>query len=199
MNFMMIDTTKMPLESPIPLAEFSQKRNWSPFVVTENGKHAPGPRAINTQEGVCDRLRAAAFAEVQARDAFFWAAETFPHEAPSELCEAWKALAREEQKHLDWLLARLHALGETIASRPVSDHLWLSLVTCKSAREFALFMAGAEDRGRQAGERFHRDMLANDPTSAAIFGQIALEERSHIELAERFYGSFRAAKASVKN
>jgi hypothetical protein len=48
-------------------------------------------------------------------------------------------------------------------------------------------MASAEDRGRRAGERFHRDLQAIDPVTAEIFGQIAREEQTHVELAERYY------------
>ncbi len=167
---------------------------WAPFLLTEDRKHAPSPRDVRTREGVCDRLRAAAFAEIQAREAFLWAAREFESEAPAGLCAAWKHLAAEEDKHMNWLLVRLAALGERVEDRLVSDHLWWSLVVCKSAREFALFMAGAEDRGRQAGERFQKAMEAHDPVSAAIFGQIALEERAHIQLAEKYYGSFREAR-----
>jgi hypothetical protein len=48
-------------------------------------------------------------------------------------------------------------------------------------------MAESEDRGRRAGERFSEAMKQADPESARIFGQIALEERAHIALAERFF------------
>jgi hypothetical protein len=48
-------------------------------------------------------------------------------------------------------------------------------------------MAGAEERGRRAGERFFESLKTIDPKTAQIFGQIALEERSHIALAYKFY------------
>ncbi|MGZ3688264.1 MAG: DUF455 family protein, partial [Bdellovibrionota bacterium] len=133
-------------------------------------------------------IRAAAFAEIQAREAFLWAASQF-EDASEDLRQAWRILARAEQKHLDWLLQRLSELGYTPSERLVSDQLWHSLTSCKTARDFALFMANAEERGRQAGERFHQALLRKDPTSAEIFGKIAAEEVSHIELAHRFFPS----------
>jgi rubrerythrin len=135
---------------------------------------------------VGDRLRAAAFAEIQARDAFLWAAETFEDASP-ELRAAWKNLATSEQRHLDWLLRRMNELGIPIQERRVSDQLWISLTSCKSARDFALYMASAEERGRRAGERFHAELQTRDPETAQIFGKIAEEEIAHIELARRFF------------
>jgi uncharacterized ferritin-like protein (DUF455 family) len=162
-------------------------RNWAPFTVVPRGEHAPAPRSIHTVEGVCDRLRAAAFAEIQAREAFLWAAQTLT-DAPASLSEAWRLLAAEEDKHLGWLLRRLEALGQAPGDRGVSDQLWISLTACGTAQEFALFMATAEDRGRRAGERFHEQLASQDPESSRIFGQIALEEVEHIRLAERHFG-----------
>ena len=51
---------------------------WTGFQVLPRGELAPGPRAITSREGIADRLRAAAFAEIQAREAFAWAAATDP-------------------------------------------------------------------------------------------------------------------------
>lgn len=160
--------------------------NWAPFRVVPRGQKADLPRSLNTFEGIGDRLRSAAFAEIQARDAFLWAAEHFK-DAPPELKNAWVALAREEQKHLDWLLSRMVELGIDVQSRSVSDQLWISLTSCQTAREFALYMASAEERGRQAGIKFHQTLSATDPMTAQIFGKIAEEEVSHIQLAYQFF------------
>jgi len=161
------------------------ERDWSPFRLREADEPLQGPRAISTLEGVGDRLRAAAFAEIQAREAFLWAAGRF-EDAPEGLRRAWRALAGQEDRHLGWLLARLEALGIGVADRPVSPRLWESFVACSSAREFALFMASAEERGRVAGERFHRELLARDRVTAEIFGTIAAEEAEHVALAKRY-------------
>jgi uncharacterized ferritin-like protein (DUF455 family) len=165
----------------------SDHRNWSPFHVVPTGEHAEAPRSIHTREGIGDRLRAAAFAEVQARDAFLWAAENLS-DAPKSLQIAWKGLALAEDRHLDWLMKRLAELGFGAGDRGVSDQLWHSLTRCTSAEEFSLFMATAEDRGRRAGERFFEQLRERDPTSAEIFRKIAEEEVEHIRLAETFYG-----------
>jgi uncharacterized ferritin-like protein (DUF455 family) len=154
--------------------------------MSDEGARGEPPRSIDTLGGVGDRLRAAAFAEIQAREAFLWASLTF-EDAPDGLREAWKTLAKAEDRHLGWLLERMTELGIDVRERKVSDHLWQSLVSCKSAREFAMFMANAEERGRRAGERFHQNLLTRDPETARIFGQIAEEEVAHIKLAERFF------------
>ena len=159
--------------------------SWAPFIVERAALIAPRP--LRTPEGVGDRLRVAAFAEVQAAAAFEWAAEHFD-DASDELKHAWRALAGEERKHRDWLLSRMQALGARVDEVPVSDVLWHSLVRCASAREFCLYMAGAEERGRRAGERFGETLRAYDGVSAEIFARIAVEEREHIALAERFFG-----------
>ncbi len=160
--------------------------NWSPFKLAPAGAHAPAPRSIDSPEGVTDRLRAAAFAEIQAREAFNWAADRF-EDAPESLRSAWRGLALAEDRHLNWLLARMKELGTDPAAREVSDHLWHSFMRCETARDFAQYMANAEERGRKAGERFHAQLLKSDPESARIFGQIALEEIAHIELAQRYF------------
>lgn len=155
---------------------------WTPFVICEAGKLPPRTRPIETHEGIGDRLRAAAFAEMQAARAFAWAARHFTH-APEELREAWLRLVKEEEKHLGWLLTRMEKIGAKVGERPVSLRLWDSFMVCKTAEQFALFMASAEDRGRVAGERFYATLISIDPITAEIFRKIAFEERSHIELA----------------
>jgi uncharacterized ferritin-like protein (DUF455 family) len=160
--------------------------DWSPFELTEKGTRSAPPRTIDTLEGVGDRLRAAAFAEIQAREAFRWAAGRF-ETAPMELRNLWRALADEEEKHMGWLLARMKDLNISVTERQVSDQLWVSLVACNTDREFALYMASAEERGRRAGERFYQTLLNVDSVTAEIFGKIAHEEIAHIELAKRFY------------
>lgn len=171
----------MSVENTLP-----ERPNWKPFRMAPAGRRGDGPRAIDTIEGVGDRLRAAAFAELQAVHAFNWAADTF-HDAPDALRTAWRGLALAEEKHLSWLLARLQELAIPVEQRTVSDWLWDSLISCKSAREFAVFMASAEERGRRAGERFAKSMREIDPVSSEIFGKIALEEVEHILLSQRFY------------
>jgi hypothetical protein len=81
----------------------------------------------------------------------------------------------------------MNELKIDIQARKVSDQLWVSLTSCKTAREFALYMASAEERGRKAGVRFHQALLKKDPVTAEIFGTIAKEEVAHIALAEKFF------------
>ena len=160
--------------------------NWEPFKLTPQGQHPSPTRTLETRDGIGDRLRAAAFAEIQAREAFLWAADKF-EDAPSSLRTAWRGLALAEQRHLDWLLKRMKELEIGVDERQVSDFLWHSLIVCKSAKEFAYFMANAEERGRRAGERFQKALVKIDPITSEIFGKIAEEEVAHIALAYEYF------------
>ncbi len=162
------------------------KPDWSPFIVETGIKHGPRPLTHQSPEGIADRLRAAAFAEVQAEAAFLWAADHIP-DAPEELRNHWRDLAVEERKHRNWLLTRLEELGFTIQERTVSDSLWHKLISCKTAAEFCFLIADAEERGRVAGARFSEKMRSYDPISADIFGKIAEEEVAHIALAKKYF------------
>jgi uncharacterized ferritin-like protein (DUF455 family) len=161
-------------------------KDWSPFRLVHSGCYAEAPRSIHSPEGIADRVRAAAFAEIQAREAFLWAANTFVTTSES-LRLAWRNLAAAEDRHLQWLMQRLGELGFKPDDRAVSDQLWQSLISRPSAEEFSLFMATAEDRGRRAGERFYEQLKERDPKSATIFRNIAEEEVEHILLAEKYF------------
>ncbi len=160
--------------------------NWNPFRVNSIGLKADAPRSLDTFEGIGDRLRSAAFAERQAREAFIWAS-TYYDDAPHDLKQAWVELAAAEDRHLDWLLARIEKLQIDLKERAVSDQLWVSLTQCTSAREFALYMASAEERGRVAGVRFFEALYSRDPETAELFRKIAEEEILHIALAQRHF------------
>lgn len=160
--------------------------SWDPFQVAPAGTKPWAPRSIETLEGVGDRLRAAAFAEIQAREAFLWASNRFG-DAPESLRRAWVALASAEDRHLNWLLTRMQELGIALTERPVSDHLWDSFLSCQDARTFSHYMANAEERGRRAGERFFLALEKRDPITAEIFRKIAEEEVAHIALAHRYF------------
>jgi len=51
--------------------------DFHPFKTVEPGQRAAKPRPMNTLAGLGDRMRTAAFAELQAIAAFGWAAEHF--------------------------------------------------------------------------------------------------------------------------
>ena len=155
--------------------------NWAPFQVCDPDSFPPAPRGINTPEGLGDRLRVAAFAELQAREAFRWAADTLLDVSP-QLRAAWRRIADDEHRHLEMLLGRMSELGVSPAGRPVSDRLWRSLRACKSAAEFIPYMRTAEERGKAAEESFRRSLATRDPITAALFGKIADDEAEHIAL-----------------
>ena len=162
-------------------------RDWSPFFVLPDGKRAPTPRSASTPVGIGDRLRAAAFAEIQAREAFSWAGSRYP-DAPPRLRAVWADLAAAEDRHLGWLLRRMEELDVDPAGRPVSAALWRSLTSCDDAETFCRWMADAEERGRQAGETIGAALADVDPTTARLFATIAREEVAHIAVASRFFG-----------
>lgn len=146
----------------------------------------PAPRGASTAEGLGDRLRVAAFAELQAREAFRWAADTLL-DAGDGLRAAWRRIADEEDRHLKLLLGRMAELGVRPDERPVSDRLWRSLRGCRTTREFVAYMKTAEERGRAAEESFSRSFAQRDPVTAALFGKIAADEAEHIEIGRRAF------------
>ena len=160
--------------------------DWTPFRVLPRGEFPLPPRSIHTPEGMGDRMRSAAFAELQARDAFLWASERF-EDAPAELRAAWAELSAVEHRHLEWILRRMDQLGIDVRGREVSEHLWVALQACTTAREFAHLIADAEEKGRRAGIRFYETLKTRDPESSEIFRKIAEEEVDHVALAHRFY------------
>ena len=157
--------------------------DWSPFTVCSPGEKPPYPRSLGTQEGLGDRLRFVAFAEKQAAHAFELAADFYADSVSPAVQEIWRTIAREEDKHLHWLLLRMEELGVDPKERPQSLALWKSFDHCETPQKFAEFMANAEERGRIAGEQFYETLLKIDLSTARLFQQIALEEREHIRLA----------------
>lgn len=155
--------------------------NWAPFAVCDPDAYPPAPRGASTADGLADRLRIAAFAELQAREAFRWAADTLL-DATEELRSAWRRIADDEDRHLKMLLGRMAELGVRPDERLVSDRLWRSLRACKGTRDFVAYMKTAEERGRAAEESFRVQFAQRDPVTAAIFGKIADDEAEHIAL-----------------
>lgn len=155
---------------------------WSPYQIGI----APRVRPLATDEGLGDRLRLIAFAERQAYYGFLEAAERFP-DAPAELTKAWRWVAEEEKKHEGWLLTRLEELGQDVGAVSVNLNLYHSFAKCNSARDFAYYIADAEERGRVGAERFAEVLTTRDPKTALMFAQIALEEREHIALVAKFF------------
>ncbi len=158
-----------------------------PFVICPAGRRPPSPRGISSLEGLGDRMRTAAFAELQAVAAFTWATTAFD-DAPEGLRAAWRRQIPEEQHHYDLIVARMAALGLGLADRPVSQGLWETLASCTSSREFCLQITAAEERGRVAGLKLAEFLETRDPTTADIFLTIARDEVAHVALANQFFG-----------
>lgn len=159
----------------------------APFRICAREERAAKPRGIDSPEGLGDRLRTAAFAELQAIHAFSWAAARFV-DAPAGLREAWLSQVADEQRHYALIIERMNDLGVDPGEKPVSNRLWLSLETCDDARDFCLKIAASEERGRLAGEKMAEYLTARDPDTASVFRRIVVDEVGHVALAERFYG-----------
>jgi uncharacterized ferritin-like protein (DUF455 family) len=169
------------------MGRFSQaKIDWSPFTLCALDQKAPYPRALSTPQGLGDRLRFVAFAELQAWNAFKLASEIY-EDAPLKTRALWAELAIEESIHFRILMDRMNTLQVDPAERPQSLALWNSFDRCISPQQFAEFMANAEERGRVAGEQFFETLKSIDPITAEIFQKIAKDEVEHIKLAKRAF------------
>ena len=164
--------------------------SWKPFRVEPRAERM---RALVNPEGVGDRLRAVAFAEIQARDGFLWGIKMFP-DAPAEWRASWVAFAKMEEEHAQLLLDRAAALGVDLGARAVSDTLMRMFLRSTTAELFLYQIATAEERGMDIGLSMLEPMRAVDPASAAIFARIAHEEIDHVSTAKRFLSSFSLEK-----
>ena len=160
--------------------------NWDPFIVCQPNQSPPKPRDIHSKEGIGDRMRSAAFAELQATRAFKWASEHF-NDVPEQLKDDWARVSKMEQDHLDAIIKRMDELEISLQEKPVSSRLWDSLMKCKTGKEFCLFISSAEERGRQAGVKLCQAIKKTDPITAAVFEKIVEEEVEHIALAQKYY------------
>jgi uncharacterized ferritin-like protein (DUF455 family) len=160
--------------------------DFSPFVLTPPGERSPKMRPIHTPEGLGDRMRTAAFAELQAIAAFTWAADRF-QDVPQALRDEWKAQIADESRHYRLICGRMEDLGLALTDRPVSIGLWESLQECTNGRDFCIRIANSEERGRQAGVKLVEYLEEKDPETAAVFREIVADEVAHVALAERYF------------
>lgn len=160
--------------------------SWEPFLLCSEDEAPPKPRPFDTPEGLGDRMRTAAFAEFQAIRAFGWAAERFD-DVPEGLRRRWAELVDDEGRHFEMIVERMEALGVALDGRPVSLALWRSLEGCQRGRDFCIYIASAEERGRQAGLALIKALATRDPATAAVFQQIVDDEVEHVALAETYF------------
>jgi len=161
--------------------------NYEPFIICGPGQRPAKPRPVDTRAGLADRMRTAAFAEKQAIFAFGWAAEKF-QDVPQALRDDWVRLIPEEIKHYQLIVDRMEELGFSLDERPVSMRLWESLESCTTGQEFCQRIAGAEERGRQAGLLLVEYLADKDPVTAAVFEEIVTDEVAHVKLADTYFG-----------
>ena len=161
--------------------EIKRENHWKPFRVE---KRADKLRSIQSAEGIGDRLRIVAFAELQAREGFLWGVEQF-REAPSEWREYWKEFSQMENCHAQLLLDRATELNLKLEERAVSDSLFKSFLKAKTPEAFFYLMATAEERGMDIGLSMVDTMRSIDEKSAEVFYRCAKEEVEHIEAAKK--------------
>lgn len=167
-------------------AEITRGGNWGPFRLAERGDAI---RALQSAEGVADRLRLVAFAELQARDAFRSGAQRFEGRIPEELRQTWLRFAEVEDRHAQMLLTRMGELGVEPGGRAVSDKLTRLCEKAEDPILFLFLLSSAEERGMEQGKILGEQMLAVDETSARIFLQIAEEEVEHVQMAKDALGA----------
>ncbi len=161
--------------------------DWKPFVLCTPGQRPARPRDIRLTEGLGDRLRTAAFAELQAVRAFSWAVDRFD-DVPEGLADDWRRQIPQEQQHLAMILQRMAELGIEPAGRPVSPRVWESVRDCETGKQFCLYICSAEERGRLAGIQLCQALQETDPKTVAIFQSIVDDEEAHVALAATYYG-----------
>ena len=133
---------------------------WKPFQTSLRGHPI---RALSSPEGVADRLRVVAFAELQARDAFLWGAARFAQEGVAvKWCEAWAAFAAVENRHAQMLLTRMDELKVNPGERVVSDRLTRVCHLAKDPVNFLFYLSSAEERGMEAGFFLGKEMRKYD-------------------------------------
>lgn len=160
--------------------------DFSPFDICQPGERPDKPRPMNTPEGIGDRMRSAAFAELQAIAAFKWAADHFG-DAPTELRASWVAQVADESRHYGMIRRRMDELGVVVTEKKVSLGLWEALQDCATGEEFCIMIAMAEERGRRAGLKLAGHLKHADPATARIFLEIAEDEVAHVALAETHF------------
>lgn len=160
--------------------EITAVNAWKPF---RTALKSDIIRAMAADEGVSDRLRVVAFAELQARDAFLWGAKKFKADASVDWIDAWERFAAVEDRHAQMLLTRMDELGIEPGARIVSDKLYKLCVLAEDPVTFLFLLSSAEERGMEAGFILGKELQAVDPVSAKIFQQIAEEEVEHVKMA----------------
>lgn len=164
------------------------ENNYQPFRTTEAKPDVVRP--LSAPEGVADRLRVVAFAELQARDLFRYGAERFGAQVPSEWAEQWLLFAEAEERHAQMLLSRMAELGLDPGARTVSNKLSRLCRKTDDPVLFLFLLASAEERGMEAGQLLGEQMRKVDESSSAIFAQIASEEVEHVESARKFLAPY---------
>lgn len=155
--------------------------SWEPFVLAPPDEKAPFPKPMSHREGLGDRLRIAAFAELQAVRAFGWATENFADVSP-KVIEGWQLQIPEEKFHFRLIMERMAHLGVHAHQKPVSASLSESLYACQTGREFAVKIATAEHKGRLAALKMAAYLENRDPVTAQVFLRIAHDELAHVQL-----------------
>jgi len=163
---------------------------YAPFSLTDGRPDAI--RALSSPEGVADRLRVVAMAELQARDLFLYGAERFAGDAPESWLSAWKAFALVEDRHAQMLLDRMAELGVVPGERTVSDKLSRLCRLADDHVTFLFLLSSAEERGMEAGQVLSGHLRPIDELSAAVFARIAAEEVEHVEHARHALAAFPA-------
>lgn len=156
-------------------------------------KPLPGLGALRSDQDRARILRALANHELLALELFAAALLRFP-DAPRGLRRGWMSSLRDEQRHLQSYLHRLHATGEELGGEPLSAFFWDALSTVPGPRSF---VAGLQVCLEQANLDFSRAWAtafraAGDPRTAAVLEEVYEDEVRHLRVGVTWLDRLRA-------
>lgn len=119
--------------------------------------------------------------ELQALEVMAWTLLAFP-DAPAPLRRGLVGIMAEEQRHTQWHLERLSALGMSFGEIPVNGYVWRRSTESQSLLEYLArlhltFEGSNLDHSREFESRFR---AAADLASAAVMHAIHRDEIRHV-------------------
>jgi len=149
----------------------------------------PGALADPAARTLC--LARFAHHELQAAELFAWALLRWP-DAPASLRRGLLQVLGEEQQHCRLYLARLEALGSSLADHGLSDYFWKHEPALHASphgmRAFLCVMGLTFEQANLDFSLLYRDAFreAGDEPSARVCERVHADELRHVRLAARW-------------
>lgn len=138
-------------------------------------------------------LHAFANHELQAIELFAWALLAFA-DAPTKFQVGLLSILRDEQRHMQLYIGRLHALGYTFGQFPVTGHFWTKLEHMRTPLEFVCAMGLVFENANLdfASEYAAAAAAAGDHQTAAAMQTVHDEEIRHVRFAWHWFTQWTA-------